>query len=459
MTIGELVRRVRAFIQRDRLDADLQEEMRLHVELRARANARDEADTAEAYRAARVRFGSPGAIREARRDLWGAGWRDRLGQDARYAVRQLSRRPLSTLVVVGTLALGIGANTAMFTFLDVALFRAAPVADPDRLAWIVSQNERGRFENVSYPNYAAFRDRVSSSPACWRSRTAVSLGGATARRVGQIVSANAFDVLGVRAELGRVHLRRRSWRAARRPPQRRSLAPPTAPIAIVRPVVSTAGRCDDGVAPADSTGPAARRQGRRIVAAVSSVAVAMPGERRPLEGCRSQLAPRDWTPRSQCDGRSRAGQRRGGCGRAALDRAITVSDRRSGGLDPSIGATSPGARRLAIVPVLVLLVACANVANVRSRAVDRRRAGDAARARRHARLVRQLLTEYLMLALPAAAAAGLVPLISAIVRISHMPASMAVVSPDTRVLATARSGGGRGARVRSRRRWPRQGQH
>ena len=161
MTISEIVRRVRAFIQRDRLDADLQDEMRLHVELRARANARDEADTAEAYRAARVRFGSPGAIREASRDLWGAGWRDRLAQDARYAVRQLSRRPLTTVVVVGTLALGIGANTAMFTFLDVALFRAAPVADPDRLAWIVSQNERGRFENVSYPNYAAFRDRVS----------------------------------------------------------------------------------------------------------------------------------------------------------------------------------------------------------------------------------------------------------------------------------------------------------
>src|SRR5215510_11032040 len=111
MTVGEIVRRVRAFIRRDRLDADLQEEMRLHVELRARANARGGTDAVEAARDARVRFGNSGAIREASRDEWGAGWWDRIAQDARYGARQLVRRPLTTLVIVGTLALGIGANT------------------------------------------------------------------------------------------------------------------------------------------------------------------------------------------------------------------------------------------------------------------------------------------------------------------------------------------------------------
>ena len=453
MTFGEIFRRVRAFIQRDRLDADLQEEMRLHVEMRARQNARASGNAADAARDARVRFGNSGAIREASRDEWGAGWWDRIVQDVRYGARQLVRRPLTTLVIVGTLALGIGANTAMFTLLDVALFRPVPVADPGRLAWIVSMNERGRLQNLSYPDFAAFRDGVAEfSGVLAFTRREVSLGGGTAERLwSQIVSANAFDVLRVGPQLGRTF----------GPDEETPGAPLVAVISdslwrsrygadpgLVGRSIIINGRpfAVIGVAPAGFNGPELLDTTIAMWLPVSAIAAAMPDDGPSLMTdsqanwlqAIGRLTPGATADRAQANVQSIAAS----FVRPSSDRSRFVVEPLNGGLDPSNRREIlPVLTLLAIVPALVLLVACANVANVLlARGIDRRRELAMRRAlgASRARLVRQLLTEYLLLALPGAGAAVAFSyfLIGGFVRISELPAPMAdVLTPDPRVLA------------------------
>ena len=136
MSIAELVRRVWFFLRRDRVTAELEEEMRLHVELRAAREQAEGMDAAEAhYRAAR-QFGNRGRHVEESRDQWGMRWADELSIDLRYAVRSLRRSPALTLIVVLTLALGIGATTAIFSVMDAAIFRPLPMREPERLVLI-----------------------------------------------------------------------------------------------------------------------------------------------------------------------------------------------------------------------------------------------------------------------------------------------------------------------------------
>ncbi|HEY1213597.1 MAG TPA: hypothetical protein VGE93_08185, partial [Bryobacteraceae bacterium] len=108
-----LFRRLHVLLTRDRFNSDLDEEMRLHRELRAEKLGDAEAGAR--------RFGNATRLREESRDAWGLIWLESVAKDIRYALRVLKRSPVFTVSTIATLALGIGANTALFTLVDALL--------------------------------------------------------------------------------------------------------------------------------------------------------------------------------------------------------------------------------------------------------------------------------------------------------------------------------------------------
>src|SRR5262249_16986054 len=142
------------------------------------------------------------------RAMWGLRSLEILWQDLRYGLRMLLKNPGFTTIAVLTLALGIGANTAIFTLLDKGLIRTLPVERPGPLVTF-GQDARGAPPIFSSPLYAELRDRndVLSGVVAFEQRPfSMSDGNATERVIGQIVTGNYFAVLGVRPALGRFFL-------------------------------------------------------------------------------------------------------------------------------------------------------------------------------------------------------------------------------------------------------------
>ncbi|HEX9636482.1 MAG TPA: ABC transporter permease [Acidobacteriota bacterium] len=192
---------------RPRQKQELDQEIRSHLEESIHERIERGASREQAEAAARREFGNVIAVTETTRDMWGWAWLDRLAQDLRYGLRMLSKHPAFTAVAVLTLALGIGANSAIFSVINAALLRPLPVAAPERLVALNNAGQQRGFPTFSYPNYRDLRDqnRTLADLIAYRfAPVSLSHAGVNQRVWGTLVSGNYFAALGVRPQLGRL---------------------------------------------------------------------------------------------------------------------------------------------------------------------------------------------------------------------------------------------------------------
>ncbi len=215
--VGELKRRLDMLFHRGRFQRELDEEMRLHVELRREQQMASGASAKSARQAALRRFGNATRLREESQRTWGWEWLETLLQDAGYGMRSMMRTPGVTAIALLSLALGIGANTAIFSFLNAVMLRTLPVKDPQQLVklgvkdWSGITDSFACTELYSYPFYREFRRKnaVFSDTAAYFSMVNGVHGFVDDRSEPELlnvqtVSGSYFQTLGVEAQMGRV---------------------------------------------------------------------------------------------------------------------------------------------------------------------------------------------------------------------------------------------------------------
>lgn len=200
--------RILGTFRRRRLDEEFDDEVRDHLEMLAERFVARGMDPAEASYAARRQFGGVTQVKQNLRDRRALPGIDVLVQDFRHAFRQLGKAKGFTASAALTLALGIGASTAVFAVLDAVVLRPLPFAEPDRLMAFRSMDRRGTPHPtlLSYPDFFDFRkqNRVFEHLVCYRDAGFTLTDSAPAiQAVGAIVSWDMFPMLGVQPELGR----------------------------------------------------------------------------------------------------------------------------------------------------------------------------------------------------------------------------------------------------------------
>ena len=199
---------------RRRLYDDLDKEIALHLEERIEELVASGMSLKEAISAARREFGSVELVKENARETWGWRWLEDLLGDLRFGVRMLRRNPGFAAIVVLTLALGIGANTTIFSVVSAFLLRKPPVRDPDRVMIVSSVDpakdtyapDRAPVSPLDYLDWRAQSAAFENMGAANLDDFTISGGGAPQRAAGARVSAEFFHVLGVNPLLGRVIL-------------------------------------------------------------------------------------------------------------------------------------------------------------------------------------------------------------------------------------------------------------
>jgi predicted permease len=213
-TLVELLRRLRGFLRRGRSDADLQEELRAHLDLAADAEVERGHSRDEAARRARLQAGNVPSALDRLRDQRGLPWIDALRTDVRFGWRQIVRHRAASAAAVLSLGLAMGAALAAFRLVDAVLLRPLPVADPSRL-YVVAKtalNIEGVAEerdDFDYPTYRRYIERAADRADLMLLGTAfrrniVIDDGEPEPAVQQFVSGNVFSTLGLQPALGRL---------------------------------------------------------------------------------------------------------------------------------------------------------------------------------------------------------------------------------------------------------------
>ena len=200
--------RIRALFDRSALNQELDEEVRFHIEQETRANIARGMKPEEAARQARMDFGGEQGVKEEFRSVRGDSLVESALQDARFGLRMLRRNPAFAAVAAVTLALGLGANTAMFSVIDAVLLRSLPYSDPDRIVRIIDSNPTRGFPRFSSsaPNFLDWRAQAQSysSMGAVVPRTLTISGSGDAERLNALFATpDVFAVFGVQPALGR----------------------------------------------------------------------------------------------------------------------------------------------------------------------------------------------------------------------------------------------------------------
>jgi predicted permease len=195
---------IRSLVRRSTVDRDMAEELRFHLDARVDDLVESGMTGDEARRRARLEFGAVEAYKDACREAHGLRLIDDLRGDLRYAVRTLVRAPAFAVMATVSLALGIGANTVVFSIVNALVLRPLPVQRPERIVF-VQNGARGI--SHSFPTFRDLRDRTKAFEALIGYRTTpidFDTGTSVTRTFGYLATGNYFDALGIKPIIGRV---------------------------------------------------------------------------------------------------------------------------------------------------------------------------------------------------------------------------------------------------------------